>query len=43
MTTPFFEKEADGIYRLKIPFDTVYTSVFLVVDEGKAVLVAFPL
>ena len=38
MTTPFFDKEVEDIYRLKIPFDTVYTSVFLVVDEGKAVL-----
>lgn len=30
-----FHKEIDGIYRLKIPFDTVYTSVFLLeTDEG---------
>lgn len=33
-----FSLQIDGIYRLKIPFDTVYTSVFLVEDEGKAVL-----
>ena len=30
-----FTKETEHIYRLKIPFDTVYTSVFLVkTDEG---------
>jgi len=30
-----FHKEIDGIYRLKIPFDTVYTSLFLLeTDEG---------
>lgn len=30
-----FYKETDGIYRLKIPFDTVYTSVFLLeTDKG---------
>ena len=30
-----FHKATDGIYRLKIPFDTVYTSVFLLeTDEG---------
>ena len=34
-----FEKVVDGIYRLKIPFDTVYTSVFLVVSRSGAVLV----
>ena len=34
-----FEKVVDGIYRLKIPFDTVYTSVFLVVSRNGAVLV----
>ena len=34
-----FEKVIDGIYRLKIPFDTVYTSVFLVKGESGAVLV----
>ena len=34
-----FEKEIEQIYRLKIPFDTVYTSVFLVEREGEAVMV----
>ena len=34
-----FEKETEHIYRLIIPFDTVYTSVFLVEREGEAVLV----
>ena len=34
-----FEKIVDGIYRLKIPFDTVYTSVFLVLTESGRVLV----
>ena len=34
-----FEQVIDGIYRLNIPFDTVYTSVFLVVSESGAVLV----
>ena len=32
---PRFEQECAGIYRLKIPFETVYTSVFLLkTDEG---------
>lgn len=35
----YFEKEIEHIYRLKIPFDTVYTSVFLVEREGEAVMV----
>ena len=30
--------QTSGIYRLKIPFDTVYTSVFLVEDREKRVL-----
>ena len=34
-----FELVVDGIYRLNIPFDTVYTSVFLVKGESGAVLV----
>lgn len=34
-----FEKVLDGIYRLKIPFDTVYTSVFLLCDNGEYTLV----
>ena len=34
-----FIKETEGIYRLRIPFDTVYTSVFLIVaDEGSALV-----
>lgn len=32
---PRFEKECEGIYRLRIPFETVYTSVFLMkTDRG---------
>ena len=38
MTREFIE-EAAGIYRLKVPFDNLYTSVFLVTAEGKNVLV----
>ncbi|MBQ8320765.1 MAG: MBL fold metallo-hydrolase [Clostridia bacterium] len=34
-----FIKEFANIYRLKIPFDTVYTSVFLIKSGDKAVLV----
>lgn len=34
-----FYQEIEGIYRLKIPFDTVYTSVFLVEADGKTVMV----
>lgn len=34
-----FETVIDGIYRLKVPFDTVYTSVFLVTSGSGAVLV----
>ena len=34
-----FEKVIGEIYRLKISFETVYTSVFLVVSESGAVLV----
>ena len=39
MLTRRFEKECEGIYRLKVPFDTVYTSVFLVETDEGAVLV----
>ena len=35
---PEFIKEAEGIYRLCIPFDTVYTSVFLI-EADKTVMV----
>ena len=34
-----FYCEADGIYRLRVPFEAIYTSVFLVCRAGKAVLV----
>ena len=34
-----FEKEIDRIYRLRFPFDTVFTSVFLIIDEEARVLV----
>jgi glyoxylase-like metal-dependent hydrolase (beta-lactamase superfamily II) len=34
-----FVKEIDGIYRLRVPFETVYTSVFLIETDGGAVLV----
>ena len=34
-----FHKATDGIYRLKIPFDTVYTSVFLVETDIGDILV----
>ena len=38
MTREFIE-EAAGIYRLKVPFDDLYTSVFLVKAEGKNILI----
>lgn len=34
-----FERETEYIYRLKIPFDNLYTSVFLVLTESGNVLV----
>ena len=34
-----FAKETEHIYRLKVPFDTVYTSVFLIEADGGLVLV----
>lgn len=34
-----FCEEVMGIYRLRIPFDTVYTSVFLITDENRNILV----
>ena len=34
-----FVREIEGIYRLKVPFETVYTSVFLVETYSGAVLV----
>ena len=40
METAFcFEFEADGIYRLRIPFAEIYTSVFLIVAEERRILV----
>lgn len=38
MDAVFFE-EIKNIYRLRVPFESVYTSVFLVVAEGEAFLV----
>ena len=29
-----FEKETEHIYRLRIPFEELYTSVFLIESEG---------
>lgn len=34
-----FYKETDGIYRLRVPFDRIYTSVFLIQTENGPVLV----
>ena len=34
-----FYKETDGIYRLKVPFESVYTSVFLIKCQNGALLV----
>ena len=34
-----FQREIENIYRLKVPFETIYTSVFLVKTEGGNVLV----
>ena len=34
-----FIEQMPGIYRLKVPFDTVYTSVFLVCTENRKILV----
>ena len=34
-----FYKEIDGIYRLKVPFYKIYTSVFLIVANEKRILV----
>jgi len=34
-----FQEEIRGIYRLKVPFDRIYTSVFLVVSGARAALV----
>jgi glyoxylase-like metal-dependent hydrolase (beta-lactamase superfamily II) len=34
-----FVKEIDNIYRLKIPFESVYTSVFLIREGNKNILV----
>lgn len=35
----FFHKETDGIYRLRVPFDNIYTSVFLIIANEKRILV----
>ena len=34
-----FYEEVEGIYRLKVPFDTVYTSVFLIKAPSRVILV----
>ena len=34
-----FEKEIGQIYRLKVPFEDLYTSVFLIQTEGANILV----
>ncbi len=34
-----FHEEANGIYRLKVPFENIYTSVFLITTPKGAVLV----
>ena len=34
-----FYKETDGIYRLRVPFEDIYTSVFLVASGNDAVLI----
>ena len=34
-----FKEEVSGIYRLRVPFGKIYTSVFLIKDEGKNILV----
>ena len=34
-----FKKETDGIYRLCVPFEKIYTSVFLITAKGKNILV----
>ncbi len=33
-----FEKITDGIYRIKVPFEDIYTSVFALCEEGKCIL-----
>lgn len=39
MTEMVFLPQTRGIYRLKIPFENLYTSVFLIEAEGKKILV----
>lgn len=37
--TKIFCEEADGIFRLKVPFDNIYTSVFLIrTEQGNALV-----
>ncbi len=36
-----FEKLLDGIYRLKVPFESLYTSVFLIETKEEAILFDF--
>ena len=39
MTVQNFYKEAEGIYRLRVPFEGIYTSVFLIEAERVRILV----
>ena len=34
-----FNEEIQGIYRLKVPFEKIYTSVFLVITDSKKIMV----
>lgn len=34
-----FEKVTDGIYRLRVPFENIYTSVFLIDVDGRHIIV----
>ena len=38
MATNFY-KEVEGIYRLRVPFENIYTSVFLITENEKNILV----
>ncbi|MBQ2377955.1 MAG: hypothetical protein II297_06110, partial [Clostridia bacterium] len=33
-----FELLTDGIYRLKVPFENIFTSVFALVEDSKCIL-----
>lgn len=34
-----FSEQISGIYRLRVPFENIYTSVFLIESDGKKILV----